>query len=272
MPTGRPPTKQLLPTVLLLTLGACAADDGDGRDDFDDEKAATSVAALDVGTSAATLDDLDTADPVQAASRIAAGKADGCRARSIDPASPNVLHVVLDRCGGRFDRHSVSGRLTVTFSSKPDGTLHADTTSEELTIDGRPFSRTVSEDIRIEGSTRTVKRHSEKVGTKRSGESLSQVKDDIVVFDRATRCRTENGTGHAVVAGSRNITTTVTELRTCDGPDGQEYCPTGTIEHVNQTKGKTVLTTFDGTTAARIDVSKPKKETSSTWTLACLAR
>jgi len=252
-----------------LLLVACGADPGD---DLDDEKTSTTTAALDVGASAASLDGLDAADPAKAAAHLAASTKESCKTRTVDPANPNIVHVTLDACGGRFDRHVVSGHLTVTFSANADGSLHAETVSEDLTIDGRAFSRKVSEDIRFDGDQRTVTRHSEKTGTKKNGDSLEQSQDAVIVFDRATRCRTENGTGRALVAGSREIAMTTADLRTCEADDGQEYCPTGTIEHVNKAKGKTRTVTFDGTTVATIEVSKRKGDTSSTWTLACVAR
>ncbi len=254
----------------ILALAGCSAPAA--GDPLDDEKAATSVAALDVGTSSSELADLVSVDPATAARDLAASKTTGCRTRTFDPASPNVLHVVLDGCGGRFDRHVVSGHLTVTFSSNADGSLHTETVSSDLTIDGRPFTRTVSADITIDGSARTAARHSEESGTKKNGDTVTHTSDEIVVTDGATRCRTENGTGRSVVGGTRTIDSTITNLQTCETPGGDDYCPTGAIEHVNEAKQKTVLKTFDGTATAKIEISKPKGEKASTWTLACTPR
>lgn len=254
----------------ILALAGCsvAAED----DEFDDEKTATSVAALDVGTSSSELSDLSSLDPAKAASDVAASKTKGCRTRSVDPSNPNVVRVVLDKCSGRFGRHVVSGNLTVTFSSNADGSLHAETVSNDLTVDGRALTRSVSADIKIDGNVRTVTRHSEKSGTKKNGDSFVQSGDEVVVMDKVTRCRTENGTGRAVVAGTRVITSTITNLQTCETAEGEDYCPTGAIEHVNETKGKTVLKTFDGSATAKIEISKPKGDKTTTWALACTPR
>ncbi len=81
-----------------------------------------------------------------------------------------------------------------------------------------------------------------------------------------------NGTGHAIVGGNRRIETTITNLETCETPEGEELCPKGSIEHVNQAKGKTVLETFDGSATVEIDVARRKGSESRTWTLACTPR
>ncbi|MBS2014815.1 MAG: hypothetical protein JST00_18140 [Deltaproteobacteria bacterium] len=240
-------------------------------DDFDDEKTATAVAALDVGTDATEIDGLESLDAAKAAQELALVKVKGCRTRTVDPSNPNVVHVVLDGCTGRFDRHSVSGTMTVTFSPNADGSLHAEKVGN-LTIDGRAFTRTVSADIKVTGNVRVVSRHAEKVGTKKTGESVTHSSDAVVVTDKTTRCRTVNGTGRSIVAGDRTIETTITNLQTCETDAGEDYCPTGTIEHVNASKGKTSLTTFNGSVNVSIDVSKPKGDKTKSWTLDCLAR
>lgn len=253
--------------TLLVALTGCGA--GAQTDPFDDEKVATSVAALDVGTSSSELDELGSVDPEQAASDLAARKTQGCRTRTLDTVKPNVVHITLAGCTGRFDRHVVDGHLVLTFSSNPDGSLHADTVSSDLSIDGRPFTRTVSADITLDANGRTVTRHSETTGTKQNGDSLARSGDEIVVTDKSTHCRTVNGTGHTIVAGTRNIESTITDFQTCEGADGDDLCPTGSIEHVNQAKAKTVLETFDGSPTVSIAISKPKGDRSTSWTLDC---
>jgi hypothetical protein len=241
-------------------------------DDLDDEKTATTVSALDLGTDSTELDELSNLDPAHAASELAASKTKGCRTRTVDPVSPNVVHVVLSGCTGRFGKHVVNGEVTVTFSPNPDGSLHADKVSSDLTIDGRPFTRKVSADIKVTGNVRYVSRHSEQTGTKKNGDTLVHTGDHVVVTDRTTRCRTVNGTGHSLVGGSRKIESTITSFQTCETPEGEDLCPTGTIEHVNETKGKTINKTFDGSTTATIDVSKPKGDKTKIWTLDCTPR
>jgi hypothetical protein len=256
--------------VGVFGLAGCFANAGD--DDLDDEKSATTASALDVGTSSTELGDLTSTDPAQAASGVAASKTKGCHTRTVDAANPNVVHVTLESCTGRFGRHVVSGHLTVTFSSNTDGSLHSETVSSDLTVDGRPFSRSVSADITIAGDVRNVSRHSEKTGTKKNGDSLVQTEDEVVVVDRSTRCRTVNGTGHSLVGGNRSITSTTTNLQTCETAEGEDLCPTGTIEHVNEAKGKTRVASFDGSANATIEVAKRKGSETKNWPLDCTPR
>lgn len=252
--------------------GAASTED----DVFDDEKAVTTASALDLGTSSSELGDLGSMDPTEAARSLAtssdSSKRDGCRTRTVDPASPNVVNVTLDGCTKRFGRHVLSGHLTVTLSSNPDGSLHAETKSSDLTVDGRPLSRKVSADITVNGDERRVVRRAEQSGTKPNGDEFVQTRDELVVINKATRCRTVNGTGRTVVGGTRTIVSTLRALETCETAEDEDLCPTGSIEHVNQANGKTVVKTFDGSTTATVTVSKPKGEKTSTWSLACTPR
>lgn len=254
--------------IVVVTGCASAANESDP---FADEKVATEALALDQGVSAAEMADVGSANPAEAA-RSLAEKTKGCRTRTIDATNPNVVHVALAGCSGRFDRHVLSGELTITFSAGSAGSLHAESVSRDLTIDGRAFSRTVSSDIQLDGDLRTVTRHAVSSGTNRKGESVAKSSDETIVANRATRCRTVNGTAHALVGGTRNVETTITDLSTCETADGEELCPTGTIAHVTESKGKTVTQTFDGTPVAKIATSKPKGDEEKTWTLACQSR
>ncbi|MGZ3453423.1 MAG: hypothetical protein ACXWUG_07590 [Polyangiales bacterium] len=249
----------------LLVLAGCAS--AKDHDPFDDEKSVTEVSALDVETSSAELDGLQNVDAVQAARSLAATKIEGCRTRTVDPQNPSVVHVTLTGCTDHFGKHVINGELTITFSQAADGRLHAESVSNDLTVDGRAFSRRVSSDIAISGDVRTVTRHVEKSGTKANGDSIVRTADEVVVVDSSTGCRTVNGTGHALVAGTRQIDSTITNLQTC-----KDLCPTGSVEHVVASKGKTVVATFDGSTTATIDISKPKGDTTKTWPLECTPR
>lgn len=254
--------------IVVVTGCASAATESDP---FADEKVATEALALDQGVSAAEMAEVGSADPAEAA-RSLAEKPKGCRTRTVDARDPNVVHVVLAGCSGRFDRHVVSGELTITFSAGVGGALHAESVSRDLTVDGRALSRTVSSDIVLEGDVRTVTRHAESRGTNRKGESVTKSSDETIVANRATRCRTVNGTGHALVGGTRGVDTTITDLSTCETAEGEEACPTGTISHVTESKGKTVIQTFDGTPIAKVATTKPKGNEEKTWTLACQSR
>jgi hypothetical protein len=261
------PVIALFSTVLLCAGCASSQDD----DDLDDEKTATTASAIDLGMNADEIDDLASLTPAQAA-RDLASSTSGCRVRTVDPVNPNVVHVVLTNCTGRFGKHVVNGNVTVTFSANTDGSLHSEHVSSNLTIDGRPFSRTASSDIKVTGNVRYVSRHSEKTGTKKNGATLVHTGDHVIVHDRTTRCRTVNGTGLSIASGNRRIDSTITNFQTCDTATGEDLCPTGTIEHVNHTKSKTVNKLFDGSTTATIEISKPKGEKTKVWTLDCTPR
>jgi hypothetical protein len=254
--------------LALFSLVACTSEAGD---DLEDENTGTSLSALDLGTDANEIGGLDRLDPAQAAADLAGRETNGCRTRTLDPAAPNVVHVTLTDCSGRFDKHVVNGHVTVTFSSNADGSLHIDKKSDDLTIDGRAFTRNVSANVSIAGTVRTISRHAEQVGTNKHGEGVVHEGDHIVVVDSATRCRTVNGTNHTVVNATRNIRTTMTNFQLCEAAAGEDFCPRGVVERVNESKAKTSVATFDGTPTVDIAITKPNVEKNKTWTLSCTA-
>jgi hypothetical protein len=261
----------LFSAVLVCATGTAGCADADD-DDLDDEKAATTTAALDLGMNADEIDDLASIAPAQAALDLTTSKSSGCRVRTVDPVNPNIVHVVLTNCTGRFGKHVVNGNVTITFSANADGSLHAEHVSSNLTIDGRPFSRTASADIRVTGNVRYVSRHTEKTGTKKNGAPLVHTGDHVIVHDHATRCRTVNGTGLSIIDGDRRVESKITNFQTCDTATGEDLCPTGTIEHVKVAKEKTVTKIFDGSETATIEISKPKRDKTRLWTLDCTPR
>lgn len=250
-------------------LAGCAAEPAE---DLDDENASTNVAALSDETSAAELDDADGASPAELAAKVASAPARPCRTRTLDPAAPNVVHVALVACKGRFGRHETSGHLTITFSATEGGSIHAETRSTELTVDGRPHTRSIDAEIYRDGATRRVTRHVEESGTKPNGDALVRTSDDVLVMDRATRCRTLDGTGVTLVGADRRIETATRALQTCETEAREDLCPTGTITHTNAAKGRVVTKAFDGTTTATVTVSRRKGEESRSWDIACVAR
>lgn len=253
---------------LTVVLGAsgCAVDTSD---DVGEEKSVTDVAAADSVAGVSEVEGVDGADAIAAAAHFATAPAKGCRSRALDPVDPHVVHVTLDGCSGRFDRHVLAGHLTVTFSNGTDGSLHVAGVSDDLSIDGRPFTRTSSSDVRFEGTRRIVKRHVEQTGTKKTGDSVAQTKDVTVTFDTTTRCRDESGTAHAVVGGDRSVSTTI-DLHTCETASGDELCPTGRIEH--DRGAKKVVVTFDGSTEAQVSIDGGRRPKQRSWTLACTPR
>jgi hypothetical protein len=250
----------------LVSLTACSsADSGD----FSDENLATSSAALSTGEGTQELSNISSNDPAAAATAfVSVSDKDDCRTRARDASDPNVVHVTLNDCTGHLGRHSVSGTITITFSANADGSLHAEHQSDSLTVDGKPATHQASADITFDGDQRHVTWHGTWTHTNKNGELVTHTGDRIIDVDRATHCRTVNGTGVTHVA-DREIDSTITDFTTCEGPSDVDACPTGTIEHDNLTKNRTATETFDGSDTAHIDIVKPKGETTRDVTLNC---
>ena len=255
--------------LVLVSAAASTACSSAPTADLSDENVATTSAALSTSLGTSGIASLSSSDPAAAASAAAADKdGDECRTRSVDPAQPNVVHVVLNDCSGRFGRHHVSGNMTITFSLNADGSLHAEHQSDSLTMDGRPATHDASADITFDGDVRHVNWHGVWTHTKLDGETAEHTADHVIEVNRATHCRTVNGTGVTHV-GARQIDSTITDFTTCEGTGDIDACPTGKIEHDNVAKGRTMTETFDGSDVASVQIIKPKGETSKAVTLNC---
>lgn len=262
-----------LPLTALVFVGlvssaalGCAVDP---TEDVDEEKNVTNIASADSVAGASEIDDVEGTDPVAAASRFAGASTKPCRARTLDTSDPKVVHVTLTACNDRFNRRVLTGHLTVSFSANPDGTLHIESVSDDLTIDGRPFRRTARADVRVDGARKVVTRHVEQSGTKKNGAAVTQSKDVSIEVDAASRCRAEKGTARAVVGQGRTIDTSI-ELRTCEAASGEDGCPTGRIEH-HHSDGKDVVIAFDGSPVAEVSIDNGRRPKERTWSLACAA-
>ena len=253
---------------LVLGLAACqgapdvgtAAEEMTGADD----------SPLDLGLSTSALTSMDAPDPTAAAgAMLGAHDADGCKTRVKDASLPNVVHVYLDNCTGRFGRHTVSGEIVITFSPNADGTLHAEHQSVGLTIDGHDATRTASVDITFEGQMRHVVWHGEKSTTREGGEEMTRVADHVVDVDRSTGCSVLNGTA-TMTRGDRVVDAVLTDLTSCDAPGGGRYCPTGLIEATAEGRPMTMTKTFDGTETVTIERSGPKGDMTREVLLDCV--
>lgn len=258
-----------LASFLLALSAAPTACSSAPSPDLADENVATSAAALSTSVGTTGISAITSNDPVLAATAAKEDHdGDECRTRSVDPVSPNVVHVVLNDCTGRLGRHHISGSMTITFTANADGSLHAEHRSEDLTIDGRPATHAASADITFDGDLRHVVWHGVWTHTKADGETAEHTADHIIDVDRATHCRTINGTGVTHVA-DRQIDSTITAFTTCAGAEDIDTCPTGTITHDNLAKQRTVTELFDGSNVASIQITKPKGETNRQVTLNC---
>jgi hypothetical protein len=252
--------------VGFVSLGGCSSADSA---DFSDENVATSSAALSTSEGTQELGNVSSSDPATAADGFAstADKND-CRTRTRDASDPNVVHVTLTNCTGRLGRHSVSGTITITFSANADGSLHAEHQSDSLTVDGNPATHHASADITFDGDQRHIIWHGTWTHTGKNGEVATHTGDRSIDVDRTTHCRTVNGTGVTHI-GDREINSTISDFKTCEGPNDVDTCPTGTIEHDNLAKQRSVTESFDGSDVAHVDIVKPKGEKSRDVTLNC---
>lgn len=245
---------------------------GCGADVDAEEMTGTDESALELGLSPAALENTMAADPSAAADAIVNdGDAEGCRTRVKDTENPNVVHVFLDNCTGRFGRHTRSGEITVTFSTNEDGTLHADHQSVWLTIDGQPATRHATADISFDGDIRHVVWHGEKTMTKEDGEEVTRIADHVLDVNRQTHCSVVNGTA-TITRGDKVVQATLSDLTTCELADGQHTCPTGSINATVEGRDVEITKSFDGTETVVIEVTKPKGIKTREVLLNCVAK
>lgn len=249
-----------------LGIGACS-----GGEDIE-EMTGTDESALELGLSPTALEQVNVADPAAMADALVAkSKEDGCRTRVKDAENPNVVHVFLDNCTGRFGRHTRSGEITVTFSTNDDGTLHADHQSVWLTIDGQPATRHATADITFDGETRHVVWHGEKSVTKADGEEVTRVVDHVVDVDKRTHCSVVNGTA-TITKNDKIVHAELVDLTSCELAEGGHSCPTGTINATVEGRDVRITKSFDGTETAVIEVVKPKGVKTEEVLLNCVAQ
>ncbi|MBK6460314.1 MAG: hypothetical protein IPF92_04805 [Myxococcales bacterium] len=254
-------------SLLALLASACSLSTEDEL--TADEESATVSSALDTGMSASELENLTSADASLAARSLAAGETKDCKTRTLDAEKPNVVHVKLTHCSGRFGRRVVDGDITVTFTANADGSLHAEHVSDSLTIDGRPATRVVSADITFTAEGRRVVRRATKTGTNARGHAFTRRSEEVVLVDRASRCRTINGAGVANFESGRIVESKITDLRLCEDAAGVDLCPTGVVAHSNASANKQVTQRFDGSSTSQVEIVRPKGNETRTWSLDC---
>lgn len=246
--------KALLPVACLATafaLVACGSSDEEDTHDADAVEASAS-SAQSSHFDEMLFSNVFSTDPATAVAQLTSATAmwwpAGCVTREKDASDPHVVHVHLQDCTGPFGLRKHTGDITVVLSKNADGTLHADLTSTNMTVNGKAVSMTGTRDVAIEGETRIVKGNRTWTRENDEGETVKHQTTATVVVDRTTKCRTVQGEGSTFV-GDREVRSSVGDLKICrrDAGDG---CPTGTITHQNLKNGKTVTVTFDGTAVA----------------------
>lgn len=237
-------------SLLTLSLLGCASDDQD------DEMAATTAALHAEGLATEGLDDVDAADPREAAAAAAQPRPGdaGCRTRVLDAQDPTVVHVHLSHCPKRFGRHILDGEIRLTFSVSPSGALHVERRGVGLTLDGAPAGLEGSADVFIGGTDRRILGQSRWTTTRPDGAVRVHDGQHEVTVDRATRCRVSTGSATITEDGAPFATST-SEVAFCRLADGTDTCPTGLVEH-ERTTGKHVTKRFDGTATAVATITR----------------
>lgn len=192
-------------------------------------------------------------DPSAAASSLAAAQwwPAGCATRAKDPTNPHVVRVTLNGCSGPFGMLKHSGEITVTFSKNADGSLHAQATSSNMTINGKGVSYSAAADVTVASGLITVDFDGAWTRENAKGETVSHTRQGTTVIDLAAKCRTTNGTG-ATNVGARQIDSTFKDYKVCRKADGSDACPSGEIIHTRKPGGASVTFTFDGSADATV--------------------
>ena len=207
------------------------------------------------------VEPIGSQDPIQAAASVAAAQwwPAGCASRQKDATNPAVVHIHLNDCTGPFGLRHHTGDITVTFSKNANGSLHAQSASSNMTVNGAVVTWSRDKDITISGSTRTVTSTGAWTRVNAKGDTVSHTSNMITVVDLGTKCRTSNGSAVTSV-GSREIDSSIKDYKICRGADGAEGCPSGTVIHSHKTSGRSETVTFDGTATATI--AGPKRSLS----------
>jgi hypothetical protein len=175
-------------------------------------------------------------------------------------ASGATVTYQLNHCSGRRGRLDVTGTITVTFSEL-DGVVKIETAAQGLQLARGTFDVNATATCAVQADDRrlwTVTSNSS--GTNLSGIAVSHSGNWTLLVDRATQCVELDGTWIRT-AGSRERTTTITDLVRCDG-----HCPAAGGEIQVEGERGTLTVTFDGSSTATWTSSSG---TSGTRTMAC---
>ncbi len=252
--------RTLAHSIAVVTLSAgiagCAAKDSAG-----DDSASSTSDSLEASASAAqvtrfnqmVLGPVSSQEPEGAATSVAAAQwwPAGCVTRERDATNPRVVHIHLDACTGPFGLREHTGDITVVFSKNADNSLHAQATSSNMTVNGKPVSWSASSDITVDGSQRNIEYQGAWTRENARGETVSHSSSLTIVVDVASQCRTSNGTATTMI-GDREIDSVLTDYTICREPDGTDGCPTGTVTHTGARSGKSETIQFDGTNQAQV--------------------
>ncbi len=147
---------------------------------------------------------------------------------------------------------NINGQETVTLGSATGGALKANIDGLNLTANGKPISHSATAVITFpSATTRAVAWDGSWQRTNELGQVVAHTSDVRISVDLAAGCRTIDGTAQTYV-DAREVNTTITGYQLCHDVSGQEGCPSGAVNHVGVTSGKTVQIQFDGTAEAEV--------------------
>lgn len=243
-----------LPCVAALAIGCSAKSDSGSDPDGSDSTEASASAAQEGRIQEMLFSNVSSVNPEDAA----AGAAQqwwpaGCATRQRDATNKAVVHITLNDCTGPFGLRQHSGDITVTFSKGASGGLHAEATSANMTVNGKPVTYAASADITIDTTAKTITIDSNGAWTRvnAKGETVSHTRQGKTVVDVAKKCRDWNGSAVTKV-GNREVDSTAKDYTICRKADGTDGCPSGEITHTHKASGRTVIVDFDGSDEAKI--------------------
>lgn len=247
-----------VPFVAALAVGCASksSTDSSGAADPDgsDSTEASASAAQEGRIQEMLFSNVSSTDP-----ELAAGSAAqqwwpaGCATRQRDATNKAVVHVTLNDCTGPFGLRQHSGDITITFSKGASGGLHAEATSSNMTVNGKPVTYAASADISFDANAKTITVNGNGAWTRvnAKGDTVSHTRQGTTVVDLVKKCRDWNGSAVTKVA-SREVDSTAKDYTVCRKADGTEGCPTGEITHTHKASGRTVIVDFDGSDEAKI--------------------
>jgi hypothetical protein len=254
--------RSFLGLALTSILAACSGSGGEstGTADAAEEQVASdgteamtaSVQSTQLGN--VVFSSVSSQDPSTAVTQLASAMPlypAGCVTEAKDPTNPAVVDVTFTDCTGPFGLVHLDGELIVTLSAGAGGALNAQIAGDDLTANGHAIDFDATARITVSGATRTVDWQGNWTATDDKGDTLAHTSNLTIVVDTSTSCVTENGTAVTTVA-KRVVDTTITGFEVCRDADGTAGCPTGKVEHVGKTSGKTVTVDFNGSDEAAV--------------------
>ena len=201
------------------------------------------VAASAQSTSLASVvfENVSVSDPKMATAQLAMPSQlwpSGCVTKAM--TGPNEVTVTFDDCTGPFGLVHIDGQETVSLGTAPGGVLQATIEGVNLTANGKPVHHSATAVITFPTSTtRAVTWNGSWQRTNDTGELVQHTSDLSISIDLSTGCRTMEGAAQTHV-DAREVNTTIRGYESCQAPSGQEGCPSGAVNHVGVTSGKTV--------------------------------